>query len=366
MRTEFIEKKYLEEAVFSENAAVQPGIVQWKCPSNIALVKYWGKKQGHQLALNPSVSFTLSKSVTQIKLEYSPAVGASGKCKDFLFNGLEKADFRERIDTYLEIIAPYFPFLKRLDIKIETSNSFPYGAGIASSASGFGALALSLVCMEEELAGKKSDFYQKASFMARLGSGSACRSAYGGFALWGKISSLNDSSDYYAIPLTDHIHKNFLNYRDAILIIGSEKKTVSSSAGHRLMDNHPFVEARVKQADKNIISLLSVLKSGDTKAFSNLVEHEALTLQALMMTSNPGFILLKGATLDVISHIRQFRQDTGMPVCFTLDAGANVHLLYPGNIDDIVKQFITGKLLKYCENQQVIYDEIGNGPTKIQ
>ncbi len=359
-------KKYIREAQHLP-PSVHPGVVQWNCPSNIALVKYWGKKE-EQVPLNPSISFVLRRSITHITVGYEPAAEHKTAKTTLLFNGREEPEIKKRMDSYLESIGKYMPFLEHLRLKIETSNTFPHAAGIASSASGFGAIALALVDIENRLSGNTipENTFSKASFLARLGSGSACRSVYGGFSLWGKVTQMKGSSDFYAVPLNDLIHKNFQHYRDSILLVSSASKPVSSSTGHQMMNGHPFLETRVNQAKKNILNLIDIIKSGDTGSFARLVENEALTLHAMMMSGNPGYILMKEGTIEVISRIRDFRKRTTIPLCFTLDAGANVHLLYPEETETMIRKFVDDELVYFCEENKVIHDEVGEGPVKIE
>lgn len=111
--------------------------------------------------------------------------------------------------------------------------------------------------------------------------------------------------------------------------------------------------------------MVSILKNGDLNKFVALVESEALTLHAMMMTSMPYFILMKPNTLEIINKIWNFRKDTGSRVCFTLDAGANVHVLYPENETADVMEFIKNELVAYCQNGQYICDQIGLGAKKM-
>jgi diphosphomevalonate decarboxylase len=127
------------------------------------------------------------------------------------------------------------------------------------------------------------------------------------------------------------------------------------------MHDHPYAERRFQQAHENLSKLKTVLETGDLDTFVQIVESEALTLHAMMMTSMPYFILMKPNTLEIINAIWKYRNETKIPVCFTLDAGANVHVLYPENTKEEILQFIKGELVGYCQNGQYICDEIGIG-----
>jgi diphosphomevalonate decarboxylase len=335
---------------------------RWRCPSNIALVKYWGKRE-FQLPVNPSLSFVLNDACTETSVELmkpaSPQVV-------FRFEGGDSG-FAARIEQYLEHLSVRMPWIGGHSFRIESRNSFPHSAGIASSASAYGALALCLTEIDFRLSGKATDgpdFFRQASELARLGSGSAARSVYPGFALWGKTPLFEASSDEYALPLKDGIHPVFYGLRDAILLVDSGRKEVSSSAGHKLMDEHLFKRSRIAQAHENVNDLYLALLTGNQQKFVEVVENEALSLHAMMMTSNPSFILLKPNTLELIARIRHFREKSAIPVCFTIDAGPNVHLLYFQENEVEVKDFVDQQLLKYCENRRWIDDRIGNGPER--
>ncbi|RLD50772.1 MAG: diphosphomevalonate decarboxylase [Bacteroidetes bacterium] len=339
---------------------------KWQSPSNIALIKYWGKKDD-QIPQNPSLSFTLSSSFTKTEIIYEVG-GKPGISIQFLFEGKHNPGFEKRITKHLHKLAIFLPFIKSLNLTINSSNSFPHSSGIASSASSMSALALGLCSIERDLFGTLTDekeFYQKASFLARLCSGSAARSVYGGFTVWGKNEYIPNSSNEIAIPLKTEIHPVFHNLNDSILITSPEKKSVSSSQGHSLMNGHAYEEARYNQAQTNFHGLSEALKTGDEKKFITIVENEALSLHALMMASNPGFTLLNQNTWNIIHAIRKFRKKNNMMLAFTLDAGPNVHLIYPEKNKKALLDFINDDLIKYCHGQKWIDDGIGSGPVQI-
>ena len=303
----------------------------WNSPSNIALVKYWGKNVD-QIPKNPSISFTLSNCKTTTSVKFTKSSMKSNSVNfDIIFEGHSNQNFRPKIEKYFSKIIEYCPYLINFHISINTTNSFPHSSGIASSASGMSALSLCIMSFEKDLTSFQGDeyFYKKASFISRIGSGSACRSIYGGINLWGANDEFKNSSDLYSIKLKENISSNFNNYRDTILIIDNNQKEVSSSVGHQLMNEHPFSELRYNKAFENISKLNLILKNGNLHEFCLLVESEALTLHSLMMSSNPSYLLMKPETLSVINQVQEFRKLSNIPVCFTLDAGANVHILYP-------------------------------------
>lgn len=342
------------------------GMVSWRSPSNIALIKYWGKKKG-QIPENPSISITLSRSFTKTTILFAPAKGEGG-LKRFLFEGKEESSFAGRISSYLNEVIPLYPFLADLDLEIESENSFPHSSGIASSASAMSALALCLTSMERLLLNSPSDddsFFRKASYAARIGSGSAARSVYPGFVLWGKTPGIFYSENEFAVPLNDSVHSEFKDMRDAILIVDENPKSVSSSAGHSLMKDNPWAPVRYKQAVDNTVRLAEVISAGDVDEFIRIVEKEAMTLHSLMMSSDPGYILMKPGTLAIIEKVHSFRRKTNIPVAFTLDAGPNVHLIYPGRFYERVIEFIVEELVNHCSRGKWIDDLAGAGPVEI-
>lgn len=346
--------------------SIEKGSFQWSAPSNIALVKYWGKKD-NQIPANPSVSFTLNNCKTITKLAFAKKEKNESFSFDLLFEGQPKEDFKPKIQKFFERIAVYLPFLKEYHFTIDTQNTFPHSSGIASSASGMAALAMNLMSLEKALNPEMTEeyFYRKASFLARLGSGSACRSIKGSVVVWGKHTNIQGSSDLFGVEFPYTIHDNFKNFQDTILLVDKGEKQVSSTVGHDLMNGHPFAERRFAQAHENLDKLISIFESGNLNEFIKIVESEALTLHAMMMTSMPYFILIKPNTLEIINSIWKFRNETKIPVCFTLDAGANVHILYPNNDKEKVLQFIRSELVGYCQNSQYICDEIGIGSQLI-
>ena len=344
------------------------GETAWRAPSNIALVKYWGK-YGNQLPKNASLSFTLTNAFTETSVKYIAKENNSKNIElRFLFEGNENPKFAEKIQKFLESIIPHFPFLPYFSLEINSSNSFPHSTGIASSASSMAALALCLTDIENSLDGGlfPSAFFEKASMIARLGSGSACRSVFPYLSVWGKHGAIPLSSNEHGIPFHDSVHPVFKTFKDAILIVSSNEKKVSSRAGHELMNDNPFAESRYKQAETHLSHLVGCLKEGNVEKVGEIIENEALTLHALMMCSTPSYMLMLPNTLKIIDLIKTYRTEKGVPLYYTLDAGPNVHLLYPEANANEVEIFIQQTLLEYCEQEKIIYDQVGKGPTKLK
>ena len=345
---------------------IDSGKFTWASPSNIALVKYWGKKKD-QIPENPSISFTLETCKTMTSLSFSKRKLSSNFSFDIFLDNEQKDDFKPKIETFFKRIEEYLPFLKDYHFVIETTNTFPHSSGIASSASGMSALAMCLMSIEKQLNSGMTTHYfnQKASFLARLGSGSACRSVEGDLIVWGEHDMIDGSSDLFGVKYPYDIHPVFKNYQDTILLVDKGEKQVSSTVGHDLMHGHAFAHQRFKQANDNMAKLIQVLKNGDVDAFIEIMESEALSLHAMMMTSIPYFILMKPNTLEIINKIWLFRQNTGLPISFTLDAGANVHVLYPEKDMEQILEFIKNELVAYCQNGHYICDKIGFGAQQL-
>jgi|AACY02.3.fsa_nt_gi diphosphomevalonate decarboxylase len=337
----------------------------WTAPSNIALVKYWGKKE-LQIPCNPSVSFTLDQCRTTTTVRFEKQLDAKDDVVFTIqYDGKPAPSFEPKIKTFIDRILPYAPYLKQYSLAIDTSNSFPHSSGIASSASAMAALAAAIMDFEKQLYPSMTNDHQtkKCSFLARLGSGSAARSVEGPVVLWGEHANTTESSNLFGVRWTKGAEV-FNTFRDTILLVDKDEKEVSSTVGHNLMHNHPFAESRFLLAEKNYQALLDVLQNGDMSGFTNIVEQEALSLHAMMLTSSPSYILMHPNTLEIIQSVRNFRNKTDFNLTFTLDAGANVHLLYPEDQSKHIVEFIESDLGQFCQNKELIHDRVGMGLKK--
>ena len=230
----------------------------WQSPSNIALIKYWGKT-GNQIPGNPSLSMTLSQSHSETNVRAIPIAEHETPSVQFAFHGKQNEEFARRINIFLRHINEYLKFLSSHNLVIESKNTFPHSSGIASSAAFMSSFALCLCTIENNIYRNLSngkEFFQKASFIARLGSGSATRSIYGGYVSWGISGNVKHSSNEFATPLNPSVHETFKEYCDSILIISSQKKKISSSDGHRLMNSNPYSNTRYPLASENFNNLL--------------------------------------------------------------------------------------------------------------
>lgn len=329
----------------------------WRSPANIAFVKYWGKK-GHQIPANPSLSMTLKECFTETKVSFLPGKPLN---VTLTLGGNKEEKFAQKIKNYLESLSPELPWIKNVSFDISTKNTFPHGAGIASSASGLSAFALCLTDYLYSMTGEKNEdlFYKRASHLARLASGSACRSVYGGFTTWGECE-LPESSDKYATVI--EVHPELQHLKDSVLVINDSEKPVSSRAGHDRMKDHPFALARFVQAKSNFKTMVSAMKAGDMETVGDILEREALTLQSLFMTSNHAYTLFKPNSIAAMEMIWDFRHQTKLPLYFTFDAGPNLHLIYPEVFKNKIQTFISHELAPLAV--KVIEDERGEGPSR--
>jgi len=366
MKTSQVSNQYPFTSVNVSSDQLPPsGHVAWSSPSNIALVKYWGKKPV-QIPANASISFTLTDAHTHTSAAYQ----RREKDEPFLtfyFEGKKETSFAVRIERFLNSLFPMMPWIEQYTWTIKSKNSFPHSSGIASSASSMSALALCLCDIERSISGStdKIEFYKKASYIARLGSGSAARSVYPTLCSWGQHDQIKGSNDIYGTPFSNY-HSIYATFHDDIAIVSKEKKAVSSSAGHALMDQNIFASSRYQQASNHLGRLFDALQNGDLSSFGKIVEDEALTLHALMMCSDPSYILMEPNTIEIIKRIRAYRKETGAHIYFTLDAGPNVHILYPHDQADIIADFIKGAIQPLCENKRIIRDRVGQGPLKLE
>ena len=340
----------------------------WKAPSNIALIKYWGKR-AHQLPENGSLSITLEKSTTTTTLTFHKSLAESGIINfEYYFHGKRHLQFEKKTGRILNDLRMEMPFLTDYELVVQSENNFPHSAGIASSASSMSALALCLVSMEEIVTQKKhseNDFFRRASYLARLGSGSASRSVYGPVVTWGSIPGIDGSSDEYATPFRIKEESRLNQLRDIILIVSSKEKPVSSTSGHEMMTNHPYREGRKAQANTNLNKMVEAIRNDDYQSVAAIAENEALSLHALLMTSSSNGLLLKPNTLRIIEEIKCFRQTTGLDLFFTIDAGPNVHLIYYEDQREMVLPFVRETLARFCEEGRWIDDKMGSGPVQL-
>src|SRR5918996_167486 len=280
---------------------------------NIAFIKYWGNRDNTlRLPMNGSISMNLDGLYTRTTVSFQPSLPFD----ELIINGHEIAGAgRERISYILDIIRGMADIHERAEVISE--NNFPSGAGIASSASAFAALALA----GSKAAGLNLN-EKELSRLARRGSGSASRSIPGGFVEWQMGTNDEDS---FAVSIAPPNHWNLV---DCIAIVSTSHKKTGSTEGHSIAETSPLQAARVADAPRRLEVCRKAILERDFNTFASIVELDSDMMHAVMMTSTPALHYWKPASLEVMNCVREWRAE-GIQACYTLDAGPNVHVLCP-------------------------------------
>jgi len=288
--------------------------------ANIAFIKYWGNLDDDlRLPMNGSISMTLDRLRTVTTVEFSPALAED----EIEVDGEEpSAGAKARIVSHLDHLRTLAG--KPLKAHVASVNDFPTGVGLASSASGFAALTLAAAgALEMGLEDRG------LSTLARLGSGSATRSIWGGYVEWVAGAKHEDS---FASQIAPPEHWEIC---DCIALVSTEAKEVASSEGHKLAKSSPLYSARLSQVKEDLDRVREAILSRDFESLGSVAEREALSLHAIMMTSQPSLLYWTPATVRVMKEVRSWREE-GHSVYFTIDAGPNVHLLtLPSCVEEI-------------------------------
>lgn len=312
-------------------------------PANIAFVKYWGRRDG-QLILphNSSVSMNMSGCTTTTSCEWGEWDEDSIKIK---YQGRElveaKGVSREKALMVVERVRGRLG--TKLRVKVESENNFPEATGIASSASGFSALTKALYeSYGEQLTEKQLSIETRLS-----GSGSACRSIPDGFVVWERGES-EDGSDSYAYSIADPDHWSLL---DIVCVVDANNKKVSSGEGHKLAENE-YMQARLERIKERVREATQAIEQKDLEKLGKVTEIEALSLHTVCMMSEPPIFYLNAATFVVMEQVRRLREEEGILVYYTMDAGANVHLILEKENEKRVKEATqgTGVVMKMIVN----------------
>jgi diphosphomevalonate decarboxylase len=290
--------------------------------ANIALIKYWGNRD-HALRIpaNSSLSMNMAGLTTTTTVAFDDAL----KMDVVVLGGIEQSGAaKERVVNLLDRVRG--PARIEARARVESASNFPAGAGLASSASGFAALAVA------SAAAAALNLDEAAlSRLARTGSGSASRSVPGGYVEW--QAGFDDQSSFAtSIAPADH-----WDLRDVIAMVDAAHKAVGSTQGHALADTSPLHAGRVASIPDRLTRVKTAVLDRDFAALAPLVEADALAMHAVMMTSTPPLIYWQPATLAIIHAVQTWRSQ-GVPVCFTIDAGANVHCLCEPHAADEVQR----------------------------
>jgi diphosphomevalonate decarboxylase len=278
---------------------------------NIALIKYWGDRDSDDhIPANGSISMNLRELFTRTRVSFdSSLVSDEFTLDDRRMTGTSL----ERVSKFLDRVRQMAGF--QLFAKVESYNNFPTGTGIASSASGFAALSLAA----SKAAGLDLD--EKAlSKLARTGSGSACRSIPTGFVEW-QAGDSDESS--YAFSIAPPGHWDIV---DCIILVSQDEKPISSKMGHSLAKTSLLQPARVADTPRRLVTCRNAIMNHDFEMLTEVVELDSNLMHAVMLTSTPTLLYWQPATVAIMEAVQSWRKE-GFPVCYSIDAGPNVHVL---------------------------------------
>lgn len=295
-----------------------------KAHTNIALIKYWGKRDEERiLPTNNSLSLTLDGLYTTTSVEFQEGLEAD----TFSLNSVEAEGTElERVSKFLDLIRSQYN-IGELYAHVQSTNAVPTAAGFASSASGFAALAaaathaLGLDLDDTEL-----------SRLTRQGSGSACRSIYGGFVEW-NMGEREDGMDSYAVQVAP---ANYWDVRMAAVVLSDKMKKVSSREGmKRTVETSPFYNSWVDSIPADLAEIKDGIREQNFEKVGAIAEANCLKMHATTLGAVPPFTYWLDSTMAVMQTVRSMR-DMGIPAYFTIDAGPNVKVLYLPEHEEVI------------------------------
>ncbi|MEY4631444.1 MAG: diphosphomevalonate decarboxylase [Pseudomonadota bacterium] len=334
--------------------------VSASAPSNIALIKYWGKSDpALNWPANDSLSMTLSRAATTTTARIRTGA-ATPQHHQLAFAGFEARTPNAKTIRFLEWLRGEVARFGQAEgaLDLVTANTFPSSCGIASSASGFAALTVAaagawLGADSMEALAKKGVTEDLLATWARRGSGSACRSISGGFVLW-------ERGDDAAHQKTRSVFSStWWELADLIVIIDDSAKSVSSSDGHARAFSSPLMQPRLQKLPERIQKVAAAIETRDLPKLGALIEEEAIEMHEIMRTSSPRTEYFGAPTIEFLDWLRQGRAAGDLPAWFTLDAGPNPHLICLPEDSQRIKTQIQARF----PGMQVIQDITGKGAT---
>lgn len=301
-----------------------------QAPSNIALIKYWGKELGKkQIPENSSLSFTLNHLVSKTKVtalgRFFPESQEPIQRMSHQIWISGQSESTPKMNSFLDSILS--PYANEIGIKIESQNNFPTACGIASSASGYAALCKAIAdLLQLEKHFSQDDLQYWLYEWSRLGSGSATRSA--GLDPNSLFVSWEKTSDSKTITSSVPFHENLKNLKHCVFVLDDNPKSVSSSEGHQYAHTSPFHNIRVAGVEEKMRQMKKALVDFDFKTMIRITEEDAFAMHSVMQTGLPSACYLNKMTSDIISHFVKFRDSNHINAFWTLDAGPNVHFLF--------------------------------------
>ncbi|WP_141732461.1 diphosphomevalonate decarboxylase [Oligoflexus tunisiensis] len=323
-------------------------------PSNIAFIKYWGKRpNAPQWPANDSLSMTLNQLATRTSARRYQGDDHSLRLGDRMYTRNDKQ--LGKTFVHLDRLALRFGFTQKL--QITSTNSFPMGAGIASSASGLAALTLaSLMAWTDS---KNWDDLERHGFdrtmladLSRLGSGSACRSLFGGFVQW-EAGPDPDSQRYASLFSDEH-----WALRDTVVLFSSEQKAVGSTAAHELAWSSPLFIPRLSGLPERMELVKQAVADREIQALGLWLEVEALEMHAVIMTASQPVHYLNQEALQFLADLRQARQQGEIHAYFTIDAGPNIHVIHEAGEHERLKLWLQRRMAA----DRLLHDSVGAGP----
>lgn len=318
--------------------------VTYKVGADIALIKYWGKKdEVLRLPLNSSVALNLDGLNTTTTVEFDKNYKDQVMIDGEVVGGREKERIVEQVERLRQMSGTGLQF------KMVSKNSFPRATGLSSSASGMAALTLAAAgALELDLSQKQ------LSILARQASGSACRCVCGGVVEWHAGEASEDSYAETIFPA------EYVDIVDVVVIVGTKKKLISSTEGMKRLHDHQFMKTRLEGMNQKIRELKRLILAGDMEGIGQLVEAEALEFHSMLLTSSPPIITWLPETVAVMHKVQELRNH-GLQAWFTINTGFNVHVLTTSaDLSGVESAFF-----KMEEVQQTIVSRVGNGPEEI-
>lgn len=298
--------------------------MQWfaQAPSNIALIKYMGKKDlENNIPSNPSLSYTLDHLTSNVLLESH--VGKKDYWEPLEIPGSTpihlSLNAQERYLTHLAWLKKQFGY--RGAFIVRSSNNFPHSSGLASSASSFAALTKGAAIALAELTQTPLPSVETQAQWSRRASGSSCRSFFSPWCLW-------HETEVQALTLP------YQNLHHEVIIISHEEKKVLSSEAHKRIQSSPEFAERPLRAQKNLTELQIALEAKDWQKAYQITWREFQDMHQLFATSQPPFSYMSQRSQEILTHLQQQWETEGDGPLVTMDAGPNIHLLYrPDQID---------------------------------
>lgn len=315
-----------------------------KTASDIALIKYWGKKdEVLRLPENGSLSIKLDGLDTMTTVEFNENL----KEDDITIEGQMENEETGRVKKHLDRIRKIYG--KDIFAKVVSENSFPKGTGLSSSGSGFAALTFAATkSLEMDLSDKE------LSILSRQGSGTACRCACGGFVEW---LDGDTSETSYSVTLHD---KDYWDIRDVVVVVDEGKKKISSTEGHTLAQSSPFYQERLNGISKKLEKMKTHINNKDFSKMGMLAEKEALEFHTILLTSDVPMIAWYPGTVEVMQEVVRLRE-VGIECYFTINTGFNVHVLtLPEYQDKVIERMNQLSLV-----QKTLLAKVGDKPLEI-